>query len=156
MAWFAAAVPLIAGIGTAVTVATTVAQSIGQQKIAQYNAKLSEQAEAAEQQQANREEESLRRNASYFLGKQRAAIAEAGLSPGGTTGMLADQSAALAELDALNIRYGGQMRGRGLLSEASNERLAGRAGRSQGLLLAGAQLLSGASDTYRMSKLKAA
>lgn len=155
MAWFAGIVPALSAASTAATVAVTAAQARGQQKVGEYNAKLSEAAAKAEADQAAREEEALRRQNRSFFGRQRAAIAEAGLGPGGTTGLLADQSSQLAELDALNIRYGGTLRGQGLLSEASMRRLSGRSAARSGYALAGSQLLAGASRGSRASSIYA-
>lgn len=155
MAWFAAAVPYLVGAGTLATTAATVAQAQGQAKVAGYTANLREQEAKVAQAASLRDEEAQRRESNAILGKQRAAIAEAGLGSGGTTGMLADQSSVLAELDALNIRYNGLLRGAGLLSDAAMTRFGGRQiARSAGLL-AGQQLLSGAADTgraYALSK----
>lgn len=99
------------------------------------------------QSQAYADEQTQRRQARAVLGSQAAAMAEAG---GGIDENVVRQSAINAELDALNIRYAGNLRGAGLLSQA-------RAMRSQGGLLAGAQLLSGVSGAYtrdRMLKLQ--
>lgn len=150
MAFLAApAIPLIlSGIGTAATVGATLAQAQGQKKIANYNAQLDELSAKAAFDQAGRDEETQRRESAAFLGKQQAAFAEAGLGSEGSAGLLMNQSAVLAELDALNIRYGGRLRGTGLLSQAANTRLAGRAAARSGGLLAGAQLLGGAGDAY--------
>lgn len=154
MAFLAApVVPLILGAaGTAATVGATIAQAQGQRKIADHNAKLDELAAKAALDQAGRDEETQRREASAFLGKQQAAFAEAGLGSEGSAGLLMKQSSVLAELDALNIRYGGRMRGTGLLSQAANTRAAGKASARSGGLLAGAQLLSGVGDSYTTYK----
>lgn len=152
MAWFAAAAPFIQGAATAASVAATVAQAQGQRKIGEYNARQAEASAKVEQDQATREEEALRRGQNQFFGRQRAAMSEAGLGPGGSTGMLANQDAALAELDALNVRYGGTLSGKGLLSEAASRR-AGKPSNGGIAMLAGAQLLAGASDTYKAYKI---
>lgn len=148
MAWFAAAIPYLTAGATVVSSAAAYQQGQAQKAAEEFNAQLSEKEAKAAQDQSAREEEALRRESAGLLGKQRAAIAEAGLTGGGTTGLLADQSAVLAELDALNIRYGGSLRGTGLLSQAASSRFSGRQAGKSGGLLAGARLLSGASDTY--------
>lgn len=150
MAWLAA-VPvaaIISGATTAATVGISLAQASGQKKIAEQNAKLDERAAAIEADQTARAEEALRRQNRGFFGRQRAAIAEAGLGFGGSTGMLAEQSAVLAELDAQNIRYGGRLSGQGLLSRAAMTRSEGKASKRSGTLLAGSQLLQGSGTTY--------
>lgn len=155
MAWFAAAVPWLTGAATVVSTGAAIASAQGQAKIAGFNAQQREQEAKIAQAAANRDEEAQRRESNAILGKERAALAEAGLGSGGTTGMLVDQSAVLAELDALNIRYQGMLRGAGLLSEAATTRFGGRQiGRSAGLL-AGQQLLAGGAETgraYALSK----
>jgi hypothetical protein len=153
MAWFAALAPYLTAGSAALSAGQQYAQGQAQKKIGEYNAKIAESENKAELDQAARSEESLRRENSQLLAKQRAAIAQSGAGAGGTNGMLADQSAVLAELDALNTRYTGAIRGEGLLSQARAYRLGGRtAGKGAGLL-AGSALLSGASDTYRSYRL---
>lgn len=94
------------------------------------------------------DEAAHRREARMRIGRQAAAQAEAGIGTSGSAGLLLEQSSVLAELDALNIRYGGQMRSRGLLAESLMTRERGRAARRNAGLLAGAQLLSGFSKAY--------
>jgi hypothetical protein len=148
VAFLASAPALVSLIGTGVTTAATVAAMSGQRKLADHNAKLDEAAAKAAADQAARDEEMQRRESNAFLGKQQAAFAEAGLGSAGTSGLLIEQSAVLAELDALNIRYGGRMRGTGLLSQAAATRAGGKAAARSSGLLAGAQLLTGVSDAY--------
>lgn len=150
MAFSAGILPLIAtGASTAVTLASTYNAMKGQQRAGEFNAKLSEQEAKLAQQEAARDEEALRREQHSFFGKQRAALAEAGLSPGGTSGLLADQSAVLAELDALNVRYAGTSRGTGLLSDAAASRFGARQSSRGSRALAGAQLIQGVGEGYR-------
>jgi len=153
MAFSAGILPLIAtGASTAVALASTYNQMKGQQQAGEFNAKLSEQEARLAQQEAARDEEALRREQTSFFGKQRAALAEAGLGPGGTSGLLADQSAVLAELDALNVRYSGTSRGQGLLSDAAATRFGVQQSSRASRTLAGAQLISGVGDYYRTSR----
>jgi hypothetical protein len=102
--------------------------------------------------QALRDEEAQRRAARMALGRMSAAIGEAGGGYGGSAGLLLQQSDVLAELDALNIRYGGQMRRRTLRSQASSVRRSAPSA-SQTNLLAGAQLLRGVSNAYTRNKV---
>jgi hypothetical protein len=102
---------------------------------------LAEQAAVA-QAQANRDETAQRRQSRQQLGTMAASMAQAG---GGVDEGVLRQSAVNAELDALNIRYAGQMRARGLLAEAKSIR-------KQSKYLAAAQLLSGATASYSAYK----
>ncbi|MBX3480001.1 MAG: hypothetical protein KF842_06350 [Caulobacter sp.] len=60
--------------------------------------------------QAAAREVALRRESRETLGAQRAAIAESGVGDGGANRLLMAQDAALAELDALNLRYEGRLK----------------------------------------------
>lgn len=98
-------------------------------------------------QQALADESTQRRENRALRGEQAAVLAENGLSPGGSSAAMADQDAALAELDALNIRYQGLNRAKSLRSQAKNAK-------STGGLLAGAQLLTGASDEWARRRME--
>lgn len=91
------------------------------------------QAEASEEQ-GGRDEEAQRREGRQAIGRLAASMAEAG---GVDEGVL-KQSTVLAELDALNVRYGAQLEAKGL------QRFATSISRQTGLL-AGAQILTGLS-----------
>lgn len=118
---------------------------------------LTEQARVA-RQQAGAEEEAQRRQNRQLLATQRAAIGQAGIGFGGTPGLLHEDTAMQAELDALNIRYGGEQQASSLLNQAneagisagilkSNAKQAKRAG----ILKAGASLLSAGAKMYGKS-----
>jgi hypothetical protein len=104
-------------------------------------AALGRQAQVA-QAQGYADEQTQRRQARQIMGDQAAAAAQAG-SMGGTTDKVISQSAINAELDALNIRYGGTMKASGLMAQAAAEKYAGRAALTQSGFLAGANLLKG-------------
>lgn len=93
-------------------------------------------------------EEAQRRDASQFAGAQAAAMAQAGGGAGGTNELVARQSAVLAELDALNIRYGGITKRAALISEAKSVK-------REGAFLAGAQLLSDSSKSSSSRQIRA-
>lgn len=100
---------------------------------------IEEQARAASLQ-AGVEEEAQRREAAFQMGEARAAGAEMGLVDSVTFGDVYGQAATMAELDALNIRYTGEGRRRGLLYEAAVTRAA-RPKWGPALLSAGAKAL---------------
>lgn len=116
------------------------------------NAKIMEMNAQAAAGQAAATEDAQRRKARQIGGMQRAAISEAGTGNGGTNALLVEQSGRNAELDALNIRYEGELKRRGLLNEAGNERYGAKinsmnagTARTAGYIGAGTSLLSGAS-----------
>lgn len=112
-------------------------------QIAQENANI-----AARQGTAN--EEAQRRKAAIMAGEQRAAIAQAGIGTSGTATDLTEQSASLAELDALNIRYNASLQQASYLNQAGQASWAAEnaganasTARTSGWLNAGASVLSG-------------
>lgn len=124
------------------------AKGIGQEKIAKYNARLAELQGKAAGEQALATESIQRKENAQFLGKQAAAFAESGVGYGGSALDVQAQSATDAELDALTIRYKGQLARLGFNADASMTRVQGRNEASQSYLLAGANLLKGFAD-YR-------
>lgn len=72
--------------------------------------------------QASAQEEAQRRQSGAYLGRQRAALGDSGTGSlgSGSNFDVARQSAVNAELDALNIRYAGQLRGAQYLQTAYN------------------------------------
>lgn len=101
---------------------------------------LRQQAKLATQQ-AYADEEAHRREARAFMGAQAAAMAQAGTGIEGSNELLVQQSAALAELDALNIRYRGLIRAADLGYRAKEAK-------KGGTLSAGLSLLKGAASMY--------
>lgn len=135
MSW-ATALPLIAGgVGAAGTLSAASSQ-----------AKALRGQSRETLRQSAQDEYQQRREGRDFMGRQAAAFAQAGIGYGGTSEMVIRDSAIKAELDALNIRYRGQVQSRALLAEAKNVK-------KQALFTAGAQLLSGAAGSYRASKV---
>lgn len=107
----------MAWIGSVLNVVGSVAgvagsASDGQASAAQreYNHKLAmSNARITGDQSASREL-GLRREARQTLGEQRAAVSESGTGEGGSNALLMAQDSALAELDALNLRYEGRLK----------------------------------------------
>lgn len=131
------------------------AQAKSAQDAANYNATIKRQQAASELQQSNAREEQQRRGTRQVLGQQRAALAQAGIGLGGSALDIEEQSADRAELDALTMRYEGDLRAKGLLAAAEGAEYEGRAAISAGknamtgaYLSAGASLLS-AAGTYK-------
>lgn len=125
-----------------------------------YNAAVSKQRAESTRAVYSQREEEVRRRSRAALGKMRASLAQAGGGLGGSSADVLEQSEIAAELDALNVRYEGELAASGLLSE---ERLltyqsgvhrdqAGRARRSGYLGQAGA-LLSGVGSYLNYSRL---
>ena len=134
--------------GAAVQAIGAIQQGNAAKAAADYNASMLERNAEIERSQANQREEAKRREARGLLGKQAAAFAQSG---GGLDGSAADvmkQSATYAELDALTLRYEGDMRARGFENEARMERFAGKQARKAGYFKAAGSILSGAGAYY--------
>lgn len=134
---------IIAAVGTIASVAGEIKKGKEAKKTANINARNAEEEAAIERDKALRDEESQRRDANSIQARSRAALAESGLSRSGSTARLIEQGAIDAELDGLNIRYGGQLRSRGLLSQATELRRQGKVASRNSKFLAGQALLSG-------------
>lgn len=152
----AAALPLMIA-STAMQAIGSIQQGKAAQAEAEYNAKLSEhnakvmQIQAqVEGQQTARREEAQRRQAREVMGRQAAGLAQAGVGFSGSALDITEESAQAAELDALNIRYGGQLKAQGLLADAemqraqaAGQRFAGANAKRAGYIGAGSAILSG-------------
>ena len=96
------------------------AQYDAQAQAARYNADMQRQQASATAQQTSAREDLQRKQARQVFGRQIAAGAESGVNI--TTGSAADlfrSSLYDAEMDALNIRYEGELNRVGLLNQAS-------------------------------------
>lgn len=96
-----------------------------QAKAEKQNARYLEAQAADTSRQAGLAEEFQRRESRAQFGELRASGAEAGLLSSNSFESAYSQAAGRAELDALNIRYEGELRRRGLLAEADSRRRAG-------------------------------
>jgi hypothetical protein len=121
----------LSSLGTAMSAAGALSQGKAAQSSANYNAQYalieSQSRETAQRAQAARQ-----------LGTMRAAIGKSGATSEGTPLLVLAESAANAEIDALNTRYTGQR-------QANLYRAQGANARSQGYLTAGTSLLTAAS-----------
>lgn len=97
-------------------------QEIQNEAIAKQNAALSREEAARVRKQADLAEEAQRRVIVEDLGRAFTAAAQSGARGGGETTIdaMLKQSATLAELDALNIRYGGDLERNAYLTDAAN------------------------------------
>ena len=99
-------------------------------QIQEYQAQVSRNAAQQASQQASAEEERVRREARQVMGEQRAGIAQSGTAFSGSNLDIMRQSATMAELDALNVRYEGAVRRTSLLNEAEAQEYNARGLRS--------------------------
>lgn len=124
--------------GTAFSVMGALQSGANAQKVGEYNATVA-------QQKAQADEATQRRRTNALLSTARANVGASGIELSGSPLDVIANSAAEAELDALNIRYGGQI-------TAQRERLQGSVARSQSYTAAASSLLQGLSSASRAGR----
>ncbi len=125
------AVLLAAGIG--IQVAGTLqagreAEAQGKSQAAwdEYNAKLAERQAVETQEAAAEEERKLRKGGARLKARQRVGFAKAGVTFEGSPMAVLEETASELELDALQIRRGGQVGAQELKASAVLSRLKGK------------------------------
>ncbi|WP_282609471.1 hypothetical protein [Pelagibius sp. Alg239-R121] len=112
----------------------------------EFNAKIADNNAIIAEQNAAADEKRQRRSASRQTAGSRAAIAAAGVTLEGSPLEVLEDQALEAELDALNLRYGGRLQATNFRSQAQLDRSAARNAKTQGFISAGTSLLKGASN----------
>jgi hypothetical protein len=100
-----------------------------QANVNEYNAKVSDMNAQIARNNASVREEAMRRKSRQILGQQRGALGQAGIEMSGSALDIVQQSTTMAELDALNTRYEGDLQARGLIATAAGERYQAAANR---------------------------
>ena len=98
----------LGALGGAVSAVGSVMQAGSQGDIAEYNAKIAQNQEIAARQKAKFDEDRQRQQARMFAGRQRASLSQAG-GEMSDAGDVLSMTAEEAEIDALAIRYGGNV-----------------------------------------------
>ena len=99
--------------------------------------------------QAASDEEDFRRSQSRVLASRRAALGAAGIEQGaGSPLLVSEDFAGEAELQALRIRTGGEVRATRAEQQASLQRFTGRQAQTAGFIRGGSLLLTGAGRTF--------
>jgi len=129
--------------------ATSVAQGVAANKTAKYQAEAMRQNAEITRQRAAVEENKYRRQTEKLLGRQRALVANSGLSLEGSPLLAQEDTAANAELEALTIRHSGDLDAAAQLNDAMLTRLKGRNAMIGGVASAGQSLLGGYVDYER-------
>jgi hypothetical protein len=124
----------LATVGTGLSAVGSIRQGQAASAAANYNAQMAERS-------AGQKEHLQRTQTQRQIGAIRAGIAKSGARTEGTPLMVLAESAANAEIDALNTRYSGQM-------ESSLYRARGANDRRAAYWNAGTSLLTGASRIF--------
>lgn len=148
----AVAIPFIAaGLSAAAAIKQSQAQQAEAktaQNMAEYSAKLAEQERTVVQQQAATNEETSRRRSRQILGQIRAGALSSGAGLTGSSMDVYRQSVEEAEMDALNVRYGGQLQSTGLTQSADLARAQGAQYGNIARKAKGASILNTASAAF--------
>ena len=131
---FLPAMSIVSAVGTGLSVISSIQSGKAEAKAAQYNADTA-RAEAQSRETAQRVQ------AQRQLGSIRAGVSKSGATMAGTPLAVLSESAANAEIDALNTRYSGQR-------EAALYEARGRNAKTAGYLRAGTSLLSSAGKYF--------
>lgn len=131
------------GLGSGLEAIGSIQQGFAARQQGEYNARVAEQNAAAARQQAALDESTSRKKSAMVIGSIRArAAANTGDVGGSALDVLAD-SAGEAELEALTLRYAGEVKARQSESEAKLQRQRGESAFIGGFIGAGTALLKG-------------
>ncbi len=133
--------PILQGAGGMIQMAGEVHEGQAAENAAKYNASVAEHNANLSIHQSAEEERRQRVMAKRQLGDMRASYGASGVQLDGSALDVLEDSAANAELDALTIRHGGQVKASNFLNEASLERFKGRMMKEQAYLKATGTLL---------------
>ncbi len=138
-------------VAAVVSAATAAAAADNQRKVQNRNADQAQLDAEGAQRRAVIQEEDQRSRARSIIGDQLAAGAESGTDLNGSRFDALRTSIYNAEVDALNIRYAGQLEAAGMKDKAAMMRADGSAAQTSGYLNAAGTLVRG-YGTYRGSK----
>lgn len=110
----------------------------------EFNARIADNNAIIAEQNAATDERKQRRVAERERASSRARIGAAGVALEGSPLEVLEDQALEAELDALNVRYGGRLQASNFRSQAQLDRSRARSVRTQGFISAGTSLLNGA------------
>ena len=148
---YVAAAAILAAVASA---AGTVVSADASRKAANYNADVAEQNAIAIKNQNEVNEQAHRDNIRKILSSQRALYGRSGVTMEGSPLLVQLDTAEQGELDALAIRYGGDVAAAKERSTANLYRMQGSQATTIGAINAGTTLLSGASSAYKTYKGK--
>jgi len=134
-------------LGTLIQAFSQYQQGRATEAASEYNAQVAERQAQAATQKAAFDETARREKGRKLLATQRAASATTGATIGSFEPLFS-QTASDTELDALAIRYGGQIESERSLSQAGLYRYQGKQAKRSGILSAGATLLTGGAKAY--------
>ncbi len=140
-------------VGTGLQVVSAIRQGNAAQASANLQAGVLQQQADATRNQSAADERDFRANQSRVLAARRAALGASGVSQAsGSPLLVAEDFASEAELQALRIRGGGEIRATRAEQQAQLQRFQGRQARTSGFLRGGSLLLSGGAKAFGQFK----
>ncbi len=146
MGWVTAAVAIAGLVAAAASAAGTVMSADAQRKASNYNADVADANARAAQDKAAYDEKMHKESVRKILASQRALYGKSGLSSEGSPLLVMEESTKAGEMDALAIRYGGDIAAAKERSSANLLRMQGKNIKTAGYIGAGSTLLAGASQ----------
>lgn len=137
---------ILTGISTAFTALSFISQGAQAKSMASFNAAMQEREAKRVKDVAAVEEAEARRRTKRLISSQIAATGASGTTMEGAPILLNAEAAEDGELDALGIRYAGDVESINRIAEASRQRFEGDVRRTTSFLKAGSALLSGAAQ----------
>lgn len=142
----------IATAGSAVSAIGSIVQGQAASDAAGFNAQVAEQNATMTRQQGAEDERRFRVSAKKHLGDMRANYGASGIQLDGSALAILEESAATAELDALTIKHGANVRARAYEQEADLARYSGRQAKIGSYFGAGSSLLLGGAQAFGYGK----
>lgn len=141
MSYLYVAAAVVAAVGA-------IAAGNAQKNAMEYQAEVDEQNAKLAVRHAGRNEERQRMAARQFQGRQLAAIGESGTTLSGSAADIFRESLFSAEMDALNIRYEGELGRTSAVNSATAARYSGKTAQRSGYLSAAGSLVGGYTKGY--------
>ncbi len=133
-----------AGVGAV----SAISAGQSQKNASEYQAQVADQNAKLAVRNAGAQEEDQRRRARQFQGRQLAAIGESGAGLSGSTADLFRESLFSSEMDALNIRYEGELGKTSFNNEANASRFNGKVAQNSSYMSAASSLIGGVGSYY--------
>lgn len=141
---------IMVGVGAATGAVGSIYEGNAANAAAQYNAQLAEQ--NAEQARSQAQEEARRSKviSRKHMGDMKASRGASGVTLDASAMDVLEESAAMAELDYLTIKHGGDVKAQGFRNEARLERFRGKTAKRAGKMRAAGDLMSGGGQMAGM------
>ncbi|HRT83735.1 MAG TPA: hypothetical protein P5523_03770 [Bacteroidales bacterium] len=139
---------IVAGVSAIGKAAGAVAEGNAARNAGEFNAQIAMNNAQLSRQQAAEDERVFRVSARKEIGGIRSGYAAGGITSEGNAQDVLEESAANAELDALKIKHGGEVRAKGFEADAALSKAKGEAAQTSAAFSAAGSLLEAAPKAY--------